>query len=89
MKEDSKKFPETGGWGYTQFDDDPSSATFAPNKGGTPTYWQCGGKGKGLSLSPPTGSGKPPASDEKLNLQRQRHDARSICALRNRFAGDR
>jgi hypothetical protein len=35
MEKDSKKFPDTGGWAYAQFDFDPTSATFAPNKGGT------------------------------------------------------
>ena len=28
MEKDSKKFPETGGWAYAQFDYDPASATF-------------------------------------------------------------
>jgi len=37
MEKDSKKFPDTGGWAYAQFDYDPTSATFTPNKGGTPT----------------------------------------------------
>jgi len=37
MEKDSKKFPDTGGWAYAQFDYDPASATFTPNKGGTPT----------------------------------------------------
>ena len=37
MEKDSKKFPNTGGWAYAQFDYDPTSATFAPNKAGTPT----------------------------------------------------
>jgi hypothetical protein len=36
MEKDSKKFPNTGGWAYAQFDYDPASATFAPNKAGTP-----------------------------------------------------
>jgi hypothetical protein len=36
MEKDSKKFPDTGGWAYAQFDYDPASATFTPNKGGTP-----------------------------------------------------
>jgi Cytochrome P460 len=36
MEKDSKKFPETGGWGYAQFDYNPASATFAPNKAGVP-----------------------------------------------------
>src|SRR5207302_10919327 len=37
MEKDSKKFPDTGGWAYAQFDYDPASATFTPTKGGTPT----------------------------------------------------
>ncbi len=37
MEKDSKRFPETGGWGYAQFDYDPASATYTPDKGGTPT----------------------------------------------------
>src|SRR5438309_10908375 len=37
MEKDSKKFPDTGGWAYAQFDYDPTSATFTPNKAGTPT----------------------------------------------------
>jgi Cytochrome P460 len=37
MEKDSKKFPTTGGWAYAQFDYDSTSATFTPNKGGTPT----------------------------------------------------
>ena len=36
MEKDSKRFPETGGWGYAQFDYDPAAATYAPDKGGTP-----------------------------------------------------
>jgi hypothetical protein len=35
MERDSKRFPESGGWGYAQFDYDPKSNTFAPNKAGT------------------------------------------------------
>jgi hypothetical protein len=35
MEKDSKRFPETGGWGYAQFDYDPASATYTPDKGGT------------------------------------------------------
>jgi hypothetical protein len=41
MEKDSKRFPKTGGWGYAQFDYDPASETFAPNKGGTP---DCGNR---------------------------------------------
>jgi hypothetical protein len=36
MEKDSKKFPDTGGWAYAQFDYDPKSATFTPDKAGTP-----------------------------------------------------
>jgi hypothetical protein len=31
MVKDSKRFADTGGWGYAQFDYDPVSDTFAPN----------------------------------------------------------
>ena len=37
MEKDSKRFPASGGWGYAQFDYDPASATFTPDKAGTPT----------------------------------------------------
>jgi Cytochrome P460 len=37
MEKDSMRFPDSGGWGYAQFDYDPKSDTFAPNKDGTPT----------------------------------------------------
>jgi len=37
MEKDSKRFPETGGWGYAQFDYDPASATYTPDKAGTPS----------------------------------------------------
>ena len=40
MEKDSKRFPETGGWGYAQFDYDPASATYTPDKAGTPTCGQ-------------------------------------------------
>ena len=36
MERDSKRFPQTGGWGYAQFDYDPASATFTADKAGTP-----------------------------------------------------
>jgi hypothetical protein len=36
MEKNSKKFPDTGGWAYAQFDYDATTATFTPNKGGTP-----------------------------------------------------
>lgn len=35
MEKDSKRFPETGGWGYAQFDYDPASATYTADKAGT------------------------------------------------------
>lgn len=41
MEKDSKRFPNTGGWGYAQFDYDPASNTFTPNKAGTP---DCGNR---------------------------------------------
>jgi hypothetical protein len=31
MVKDSSRFPDTGGWGYAQFDFDPASDTFTPN----------------------------------------------------------
>ena len=31
MVKDSTRFPDTGGWGWAQFDYDPVSGTFAPN----------------------------------------------------------
>jgi hypothetical protein len=31
MVKDSKRFADTGGWGYMQFDYDPASDTFKPN----------------------------------------------------------
>jgi hypothetical protein len=40
MEKDSKRFPTTGGWGYAQFDYDPTSATFTPDKAGTPSCGQ-------------------------------------------------
>src|ERR1700752_4029668 len=40
MEKDSKRFPESGGWGYAQFDYDPASATYTPDKGGTPACGQ-------------------------------------------------
>ena len=36
MEKDSKKFPNTGGWAYAQFDYDPASGTYSADKGGTP-----------------------------------------------------
>ncbi len=40
MEKDSRRFPESNGWGYAQFDYDPASATFKPDKAGTPTCGQ-------------------------------------------------
>jgi hypothetical protein len=40
MERDSKRFPDSGGWGYAQFDYDPKSNTFAPDKAGTPSCGQ-------------------------------------------------
>jgi Cytochrome P460 len=40
MEKNSKRFPQTGGWGYAQFDYDPASATFTPDKAGTPACGQ-------------------------------------------------
>ena len=40
MEKDSKRFPQTGGWGYAQFDYDPASATFTADKAGTPNCGQ-------------------------------------------------
>ena len=53
MEKDSKRFTETGGWGYAQFDYDPASATFTADKAGTPKLWAgvpCGSEGEGLRL---------------------------------------
>jgi len=36
MEKDSKRFSNTGGWGYAQFDYDPASATYTADKAGTP-----------------------------------------------------
>jgi hypothetical protein len=40
MERDSKKYPNTGGWAYAQFDYDPTSATYSPDKAGTPACGQ-------------------------------------------------
>ena len=40
MEKDSKRFPETGGWGYAQFDYDPPSSVFTADKAGTPNCGQ-------------------------------------------------
>jgi hypothetical protein len=40
MEKDGKRFPQTGGWGYAQFDYDPASNTFTADKAGTPSCGQ-------------------------------------------------
>jgi hypothetical protein len=41
MVRDSKRFPDTGGWGYAQFNYDAASDTFAPNGSGTECGYAC------------------------------------------------
>jgi Cytochrome P460 len=36
MEKDSKRFPQTGGWGYAQFDYDQASDTYTADKAGAP-----------------------------------------------------
>jgi len=36
MEKDSKRFSDTGGWGYAQFDYDPASTNYTADKAGTP-----------------------------------------------------
>jgi len=38
---DSKRFPDSGGWGYAQFNYDPASDTFTPNGSGTDCGHAC------------------------------------------------
>ena len=40
MEKDSKRFPQTGGWGYAQFDYDPGSGIYTADKAGTPDCGQ-------------------------------------------------
>ena len=42
MVRDSKRFPDTGGWGYAQFDHDPASGTFTPNTSEQESDAKCG-----------------------------------------------
>ncbi len=42
MVRDSKRFPDTGGWGYAQFDYDPASDTFTPNTSEQGSDAKCG-----------------------------------------------
>jgi hypothetical protein len=41
MVRDSKRFPDTGGWGYAQFDDDSASDTFTPFGTGAKCGFAC------------------------------------------------
>src|SRR5512139_899604 len=41
MERDSKRFPDTGNWGYAQFDYDPASDTFTPHGSGTNCGYAC------------------------------------------------
>ena len=36
IEKDSKRFPDSGGWGYALFDYDPASDTFTPDKAAPP-----------------------------------------------------
>jgi hypothetical protein len=40
MEKDSNRFPQTGGWGYAQFDYDPATATYSADKAGSPNCGQ-------------------------------------------------
>jgi hypothetical protein len=41
IERDSKRFPDTGGWGYAQFDYDAASDTFTPHGSGTNCGFAC------------------------------------------------
>ena len=41
MARDSKRFADTGAWGYAQFDYDPASDTFKPHGSGTNCGYAC------------------------------------------------
>jgi hypothetical protein len=41
MARDSKRFPDTGGWGYAQFNYDTASDTFAPMGSGSDCGYAC------------------------------------------------
>ncbi|MEJ0096284.1 MAG: cytochrome P460 family protein [Methylocella sp.] len=41
MEKDSKRFPDTGGWGYAQFNYDAASDAFAPLGGGVDCGYAC------------------------------------------------
>ena len=62
MVKDSKRFAETGGWGYAQFDYDSASDTFTPNTALQENDAKCGAachrpRKPRISFSRPTGSG--------------------------------
>jgi Cytochrome P460 len=42
MVKDSKRFADTGGWGWAQFDYDPASAAFTPNTSAQENDAKCG-----------------------------------------------
>jgi hypothetical protein len=42
MIKDSARFPDTGGWGYAQFDYDPTSDRFTPNTSVQKNDAKCG-----------------------------------------------
>lgn len=41
MERDSKRFPDTGGWGYAEFNYDTASDTFTPNGTGADCGYAC------------------------------------------------
>ena len=41
IEKDSKRFPDTGGWGYAQFNHDAASDTFAPDGTGANCGYAC------------------------------------------------
>ncbi len=41
MEKDSKRFPNSGGWGYAEFDYDVTSETFAPHESGSDCGHAC------------------------------------------------
>ena len=41
MVRDSKRFPDTGAWGYAEFDHDPASDTFKPLGSGANCGYEC------------------------------------------------
>jgi hypothetical protein len=41
IEKDSKKFPDTGGWGYAQFNSDTASDTFTPEGSGANCGYAC------------------------------------------------